>query len=189
MSRGARRRGYFALAAAVLLLDQATKVLAHGYLRGAGAVEVVPGFFSLSYSRNPGGLFGYFRNLDDPWRTLLLTLLPTVAIALIVRFLMRGPDDERSTLCGLGLILGGAVGNLVDRLLRGEVVDFLDVYASWPWLADPLRAWFGTAHWPTFNVADSAIVVGAGLLLLNLLHSREERGDATLDGAAIERRG
>jgi signal peptidase II len=166
--RFTRRRSYFLIAAAVMALDQATKILAHRYLRGGGAVEIVPGFFNLWYSRNAGGLFGMFREWDDPWRTLLLTLLPVAAILLITRFLLLAPDDERATLAGLGLILGGAIGNLIDRALRGEVVDFLDAYVSHPALRERLERWFGTAHWPTFNVADSAIVVGAGLLLLHL---------------------
>lgn len=164
-----RRRQYFVLSAAVLLLDQATKVLAHARLRGAGTVEIVPGFFNLWYSRNAGGLFGYFRDWADPWRTLLLTILPVVAIVLIGRFIAQTDERDRLTLAGLALILGGAVGNLIDRAFRGEVVDFLDVYASSPKLVERLLDWFGTAHWPTFNFADSGIVVGACLLLLNLL--------------------
>ena len=170
MSLGAlayRRRSYLSIAAALLALDQITKILAHARLRDTGAVEVIPGFFSLWYSRNPGGLFGYFRDWGDPWRTLLLTGLPIVAVLLIGRFLIAGSDEDRPTLLGLALILGGALGNLIDRIFRGEVVDFLDVYVSHPGLAKKLVSWFGTAHWPTFNVADSGIVVGAGLLLLS----------------------
>jgi signal peptidase II len=178
-----RRRYYLLTAATVVALDQASKTLAHAYLRGEGVVEVVPGFFNLWYSRNAGGLFGYFRDWSDPWRTLLLTLLPVAAIVLIGRFLLRGPEDGRSTLAGLSLILGGATGNLIDRVFRGEVVDFLDAYASHPGIAEKLRAWFGTAHWPTFNVADSAIVVGACLLLINLMrpqpHSEPRASAAT----------
>jgi signal peptidase II len=170
-----RRRYYLLISATLLLLDQLTKILAHGYLRGRGSVEVIPGVFNLWYSRNAGGLFGYFRDWSDPWRTLLLTALPVVAIVLIARFLLQGPDDDRPTLGGLALILGGAVGNLVDRALRGEVVDFLDVYASQPALARRLVSWFGTAHWPTFNVADSGIVVGACLLLWTVTRQPEQR--------------
>jgi signal peptidase II len=176
--RLARRRSYFLVSALVLGLDQGTKILAHAYLRGAGPVEIVPGFFNLWYSRNPGGLFGMFRSWDDPWRTLLLTLLPVVAIALMTRFLIVTRDEERTTLAGLALILGGAVGNLIDRAVRGEVVDFLDAYAGHPALAERLVGWFGTAHWPTFNVADSAIVVGAGLLLIHV--GRPEHGARTV---------
>jgi signal peptidase II len=167
---------YFATAGVVLALDQTTKVLAHAYLRTSPAVELIPGLFNLTYSRNPGGLFGYFGNLPDPWRTLLLTLLPLVAIGLITTFILRSDLAHRTTRLGLALILGGAVGNLIDRVVRGEVVDFLDVYASWPRLAEWLVRTFGSAHWPTFNVADSAIVVGAALLIVDML-----RPDASAD--------
>lgn len=159
---------YFALAAAVLGLDQLTKLLAEGRLRGEPAVELIPGFLNLAYSRNPGGLFGYFGDLPDPWRLLLLTALPLVAIVLIGSFIIRADETHRTTRLGLGLILGGAVGNLIDRVARGEVIDFIDVYASSPGLADWLVRQFGTAHWPTFNVADSSIVVGACLLVLDM---------------------
>jgi len=167
------RRGYYYVALAVLVLDQATKIAAHAWLRGRGPVEIVPGFLNLWYSRNPGGLFGYFGQLPDPWRGALLTAFPLVAAVVIAVFLAKTDEPDRSTKVGLALILGGAVGNLVDRVFRGEVVDFLDVYASHARLADWLAARFGTAHWPTFNIADSAIVVGAILLVLDIL--RPER--------------
>jgi len=170
----AGRWPYFVIAGAVLALDQATKAMAHAQLRGASVVEVIPGFFNLTYSRNRGGLFGYFSTLTDPWRTILLTLLPLVAIGLITLFIVRAEQTHRATRVGLGLILGGAVGNLIDRVFRGEVIDFLDVYASSQGLADWLIKTFGTAHWPTFNIADSAIVAGAGLLILDLFRSEPE---------------
>jgi signal peptidase II len=160
---------YFVIAAVVLVLDQATKHLVHAHLRDTGPVSVIPDMFSLWYSRNPGGLFGYFRDLADPWRIGLLTLLPTVAVVLIAYFLARGRETDRVTLLALGLILGGALGNLIDRVFRGEVIDFLDVYVSSPELAGQLVDWFGTAHWPTFNVADSAIVVGACFLVYRIV--------------------
>lgn len=166
------RRAYYALAFAVVVVDQITKVLAHQFLRGHAAVEIVPGFFNLAYSRNRGGLFGYFAQLSDPWRALLLTLLPLLAILLVTLFIARGREMDRASLLGLALILGGAVGNLIDRLARGEVVDFLDAYAGPDGLADWLVARFGTAHWPTFNVADSAIVAGAFLLAFSIARPR-----------------
>jgi len=162
------RRAYFALALAVVIVDQATKALAHEFLRGRAAVEIIPGFFNLAYSRNRGGLFGYFAQLSDPWRGLLLTLLPLLAIVLVTLFIARGREMDRPSLAGLGLILGGAVGNLIDRVVRGEVVDFLDAYAGPDRLADWLVTRLGTAHWPTFNVADSAIVTGAFLLAFSI---------------------
>jgi signal peptidase II len=163
------RKGYFLLALAVLALDQVTKVAADLTLRASGPVEIVPGVFNLWYSTNRGGLFGTFQTLADPWRTLLLTLVPILVVAGLAYFLATTRDTGRLALSALALILGGAVGNLVDRIVRGEVIDFLDVYASHPALADPLVERFGTAHWPTFNVADSAIVVGACLLVLDVL--------------------
>jgi len=160
---------YFVIAAVVVLLDQATKQIVHSHLRDRGPLAVIPDLFSLWYSRNSGGLFGYFRELGDPWRTALLTLLPSVAVILIAYFLARGRETDRVTLAALGLILGGALGNLIDRLFRGEVIDFLDVYISSPELAGQLVDWFGTAHWPTFNIADSAIVVGACFLVYRIV--------------------
>ncbi len=165
----AARRGYFLLAFAILLADQITKVAADAFLEGRGAVAIVPGFFDLAYSRNRGGLFGYFGNLEDPWRILLLTLFPLAAVVVISLFLAKTDEPDRSTLSGLAMILGGATGNLIDRTLRGEVVDFLDVHVSQGAFADWLLERFGTTHWPTFNVADSAIVCGAGLLLLDVI--------------------
>lgn len=164
----AARRWYYALSLAIVLVDQFSKVLVHELLRGRAALEVIPGFFNLAYSRNRGGLFGYFAQLSDPWRALLLTLLPLLAIVLVTLFIARGRDMDRPSLLGLALILGGAVGNLIDRLFRGEVVDFLDVHAGSGGLADWLTARLGTSHWPTFNVADSAIVVGALLLAFSM---------------------
>jgi signal peptidase II len=174
------RKGFFFLSASVIAVDQASKLAAHALLASRGPVAVVPGFFSLWYSRNRGGLFGYFASLSDPWRGALLTLLPMIAIVMIAAFLAKTDETSRPTLLGLSLILGGAVGNLIDRVARGEVIDFLDVYASSPSLADRLVARFGTAHWPTFNLADSAIVVGAGLLVLDVLRPAG-RGAATPD--------
>ena len=172
----AARRGYFVASAVVVVLDQAAKLLADAFVRGRGAIEVIPGFLNLWYSRNRGGLFGSFAALDDPWRTVLLTGFPVLAIVAISIFLARTDEPDRATLFGLALILGGATGNLVDRVVRGEVVDFLDAYASHPELASWLIAKFGTVHWPTFNVADSAIVAGAGLLVLDVF--RPERKPA-----------
>ena len=178
------RRHYFTISLCVLVLDQASKLLAQHFLSTRAPVELIPGFFNLIYSRNPGGLFGYFGGMVDPWRSLLLTLLPVLAIVLVCYYMIRCAGEDRVTLLGLSLVLGGAVGNLIDRLFRGEVVDFLDIYASSPRLAEWLVARFGTAHWPTFNFADSAIVCGACLLALSIL--RPHRTPAPAGGPGAE---
>jgi signal peptidase II len=162
------RGAYLVISLAVVLVDQLTKIAAHEWLRPLLSVEIVPGFFQLTYSRNRGGLFGYFSDLPEPWRIVLLTALPVAAIVLLGRFLLRGDDLTRAARIGLASVLGGAAGNLIDRVARREVVDFLDVYAGSPGIASWLERHIGTAHWPTFNVADSAIVVGAALLLLDV---------------------
>ena len=163
-----KRRGYVLAAIVAVALDQATKLAAVAWLRGKGQVPVIPEFLNLWFSTNRGGLFGSFGNLDEPWRTLLLVGMPLVFVVGMVLFLARTDEPDRATLFGLSMMLGGAVGNLIDRIFRGEVVDFLDVYASNPKLASFFVARFGTVHWPTFNVADSAIVVGAVLLLIDV---------------------
>jgi signal peptidase II len=168
MSFPADRRGYFLISLLIVALDQASKIIIHAVLPARGPVEVIPGFFNLIYARNRGGLFGYFSELSDPWRTLLLLLLPLLAIVLVALFLSRGRDLDRPSLYGLALILGGAVGNFIDRVFRGEVVDFLDLYVSADRLADWLVRNLGTAHWHTFNFADSAIVTGALLLAFGI---------------------
>ena len=169
------RRGYFLVSASVIAVDQLTKLAADVWLRPAVRVAIIPGFLNLWYSRNRGGLFGLFHDLHDPFRVLLLTGLPLVAILAIAVFLAKTDEPDRSTLFGLALVLGGAIGNLIDRTARGEVVDFLDVYASHSGIAAWCVEKFGQSHWPTFNVADSAIVAGSALLVLDVLRPEPKR--------------
>ena len=168
------RRGYFALSAGVIVLDQATKLLARQFLDDRVSVVIIPKLFSLSYSLNPGGLFGSFRDWSGPLRFVLLTMLPILAIVMIAGYLARTRYCDRLTLFGLALILGGAVGNLIDRLARGQVIDFLDIYVAPSALADWLVQVFSTAHWPTFNFADSSIVIGASLLILTIVRPQPQ---------------
>ena len=115
--------------------------------------------------RKPGGVFGIFKNLDDGVRGLLFTVVPVTAITLIAVYAMRIPARRRLTQLSLSLIMGGALGNLIDRFLYGYVIDFLDFY------------WRGH-HWPAFNVADSAICVGVAVLMLETVFVGEREPDA-----------
>jgi signal peptidase II len=131
------------------------------------------------FGQNSGALFGMFSGLEQPWRTVVLLIVPLAAISLVLFFMRVSGERDRLALMGLALILGGAVGNQLDRLLRhGRVVDFVDV----SWDAEPVRGWlvrtFGSSHWPAFNVADSAIVVGAILLAFDLLRQTKPKGGA-----------
>ncbi len=168
------------LAGGWFVADQATKGLAT-WLLADGPVTVVPGTLRFALSHNRGALFGLGHGLVEPWRTLLLLALPLVAVVAIVVFLLRVPERERFARLGLALILGGAAGNVLDRLVWGHVIDFIDVYAGW----EPAMGWlvqrFGTNRWPTFNVADMGLVIGAGLLLLEAFW---RRGPAPADASA-----
>lgn len=151
------RAVYFLLAVGVFLLDQASKwMVAHALMPGASR-RVIPGLFDLTHVRNPGAAFGLLSSYNSPWTTAFLILFSVAALALVLSLLWRGP--ARLTGVGLGLILGGALGNLFDRLRDGSVVDFLHFH-------------LGGYHWPAFNLADSAIVVGAAALVGEILRSR-----------------
>lgn len=161
LSREAWRRVAFGLVSAgVLLLDQVTKRLVTASMPLHSSVEVIPNLFHLTLVTNRGALFGLLHDLPDPYRSSLFTLVPLLAIGLIVFFQMRTTLQDTLAHAGLALILGGAFGNLIDRLWLGHVIDFLDVFV-------------GDHHWPAFNAADSSICVGVSLLILDLMvHGR-----------------
>ena len=144
---------------AVVITDQASKLLIQSRMTPGQVTSVVDGWFQIRFIVNRGGLFGAFRDLPDLWRTLLFTGVPVVASIGLLIFLVRTSPAQVCLRTGLALILGGAVGNLTDRIRLGHVVDFLDVY-------------FRDHHWPAFNVADSAICVGVGFIVLDALRAR-----------------
>ena len=140
------------LALGVAIADQGSKLLAEHWLGVHEPVAVVP-FFNLFLTYNTGAAFSFLRDAGG-WQRWLFAALSVGVSVFIVVWLRRIPRDEKWLACALALVLGGAAGNLVDRLFRtgGGVVDFIDVYyASW--------------HWPAFNVADSAISIGAVMLV------------------------
>lgn len=142
------------IAMLVLVLDQATKQLAIENLLGHPGIDLAP-MLKLVLVYNTGAAFGFLNDAGG-WQNILFITVAAVAAVAILFFVRRLRPAEIQTAVGLLLILGGALGNLVDRVRFGYVVDFIDVY---------YRAW----HWPAFNVADSAITVGATLLVLDAL--------------------
>lgn len=150
-------RFYF-FAGGVLIADQLTKYLSLTYLSFQKPVELVPSFFWFTLRYNSGAAFSLFS--EHPF---LLTIFTFLASVIIIGWGVRLPRKEKFMQIALGLIAGGALGNLLDRLLRGGlVVDFIDIH------------WFNKIHWPTFNLADSAICTGVGLVLLDhILHLKK----------------
>ena len=151
--------GAFAIS---LPLDLITKLLVERNLSYADRIPVIEGFFYLTHVRNPGAAFGLFADGDPQLRMFVFIAVSIVAVFIILSFFRQLAPGDRLSALALGLILGGAVGNLLDRVFRGEVVDFLH-----------FKLWRGYS-WPDFNFADSFIVVGVGLLVLELLASEGE---------------
>lgn len=164
-----RPAGAALLAAAVVAADQLTKAWVIAAIPWGAQRDVIPGLFRLVHTRNRGIAFGLLGSSGPLVQTLLLVVVVAVVCVLAWQLLRGGGD--RLAGCGLALVLGGALGNLADRVMRGEVVDFLDVYVRVG----------GREHvWPTFNVADACITVGAGVVILaELLASRRKRAAAT----------
>ncbi len=141
------------IAGIVAVLDQVTKILVVGWLGQAGAGVMVTPFFNLVFVLNRGASFGLFSS-DSPWGPRLLSAFTIAVVIGLTIWLIRTAD--RWLGIALGLIIGGALGNLIDRLGQGAVVDFLDFHAA-------------GVHWPAFNLADSAITAGVGIVLYGTL--------------------
>jgi len=153
------RKYHFLIALLVLALDRLTKwTIAHRLSLHDG-IQVIPGFFRIIHAENPGAAFGIFADSPSQWKVGLLILFSVIALLIVSALLWKNSHTLTTTGVGLALILGGAVGNLWDRLVSGHVVDFLLFY-------------IGRYQWPAFNVADSAIVVGAGLLVFEILFAK-----------------
>lgn len=151
---------YLLLVAAVVGLDQATKAVV---VRSIGLHDYVPlvdGLLSLSHVRNHGAAFGLLSDWNLPYQSLLLSALSLAALTAIATYFARLPATARLPRLALSLVLGGAIGNVLDRLRLGYVVDFVHVY-------------FREYQWPDFNVADSAITIGVALLVIDILRSTE----------------
>lgn len=129
------------------------------------SLSVIPGFFDLTYVRNPGAAFGFLAQASPALRSFFFSAVAVIAVFLILYFIIRHKEGTLLQTTALSLISGGALGNLLDRVRFGEVVDFLDFYV-------------GSYHWPAFNVADSAISVGACLLLYEIFRKREKQPEA-----------
>ncbi len=147
------------IAGSIVIADQVTKFI---ILREVGlhvSIPVIPGFFHITHVQNPGGAFGFLANQSAMVRGILFLAVSTLAVGLVLWFYHKTPPTHRWLATGFALIIGGAIGNLIDRVRFGKVVDFLDFF---------IHGW----HWPAFNVADSAITIGITIFIIHVVWGR-----------------
>ncbi len=149
----------FSIIALVLSLDQVTKHLVDTYIRRYAVIPVIPGFFNLTNVRNPGAAFGILATVPGVWRSAFFIIVTLVAVAVIGLLIKK--TSERLLVVAFSLIAGGALGNVMDRIRYGEVVDFIQWYVK-------------SFYWPSFNVADSAITIGVVLLVIDMLFKKPD---------------
>jgi signal peptidase II len=159
-ARAARRRlgPELWLALALIVVDQLTKAAIRATIPLYDSVEIVPGFMNLTHVLNTGAAFGFLDRLEFAYKAVVVTVLATAALGAIVFYAMTLGSATRLSRLALTLVVAGAVGNLVDRVIAGAVVDFVDVY-------------WGAWHFWAFNVADSCISIGAVLLILDMFRT------------------
>lgn len=158
------RKYHFLIALLVVVFDRLTKLAVENRILLHDSVSVIPGFFRITHVENRGAAFGLFSDSPSEWKIAILVLFSLIALVIVSALLWKSSHVMTTTGVGLALILGGAIGNLWDRLFSGHVVDFLLFY-------------LGQYQWPAFNVADSAIVIGAGLLVFEILFTKAPAQD------------
>ncbi|WP_440993491.1 signal peptidase II [Cysteiniphilum litorale] len=143
----------------VIIIDLGTKYLASQNLTYGQPIEILP-FFNLTLLHNYGAAFSFLSNANTTWQVIVLSAIALIVAIVILIWLARLPKNKNLTACALSLILGGALGNVYDRMIHGYVVDFLDFHIN-------------NYHWPAFNIADSAICIGAVILILMSFKSKK----------------
>ena len=166
MTNNSARAVHFLLALFVVLLDRWTKHLVALRISMYDHIQIIPGFIRITHTENTGAAFSLFADSPSHWKTAMLISFSVVAMIVVSILLWKQSRPLTMTGIALSLILGGAVGNLWDRVASGRVVDFLDVY-------------YKSYHWPVFNLADSAIVVGASLLVLEIIFGQPQTTSAS----------
>ena len=154
----------FFTAGIVVIVDQLTKYIVLTTMPLNGSIAVIPGLFDLTHLHNPGGAFGFMADKGPFIRKLLFIFFSGAAMILVFYLYRKTPKNFTFLSFGLALIFGGAVGNMIDRIRMGKVVDFLDFYIN-------------GIHWPAFNVADSAVSIGVTIFVVHLLFNKLPKFD------------
>ena len=144
------------IAGLVVVVDQITKLIVLNSLPLFHSIQIIPGFFNLTHIHNPGGAFGFLSNNGSSIQRYVFLFASSVAVGLVLYFYNKTPQSYVLLSSGFALIIGGALGNLIDRIRMGKVVDFLDFH-------------IGSLHWPAFNVADSAVSIGMIIFVFHLI--------------------
>lgn len=145
------------LAGLIIALDQITKLYIDHHFQLHESISVIPNFFNITYVRNTGAAFGLLSKAPESFRIPFFIIVPLIALTIIVLIFKKTQDTQLLMITALSLILGGAIGNFIDRVRFNYVIDFLDFH------------WKNVYHWPAFNVADATIVVGVALLIFYTL--------------------
>ncbi len=168
MTKNSARVLYLSIALLIVLLDRWTKHIVARRIPLYSHIQIIPGFFRLTHTENTGAAFSLFADSTTPWKTGLLIAFSVIALIVVSILLWKNHHAHTVSGIGLALIMGGAVGNLWDRVARGRVVDFLLFYV-------------GKYQWPVFNLADSAICIGAGLLVLEIVFAKTKTSEQAPD--------
>ena len=158
---------HFWIAIGVVVLDQLVKAVVRPKLGLFDSIAVIPGFFSLTRVHNTGAAFGLLNAIDIPYKTAVMALVQTAALVGLAAYAATLAPGQRLTRIGLSFVIGGAIGNLIDRVTAGYVLDFFDFY----W-----RGW----HFWAFNIADASITIGVALMILDLIGAGQSRVSRTV---------
>jgi signal peptidase II len=150
---------YYLISLLILVIDHIAKWVVRARLYPREVLEIIPGYLRFAYVNNSGVAFGFFDEIESVWKPYILAAMAMIATVAILIYSMRVSQNRKLLRLALAITLGGILGNFVDRILRGYVVDFIEVHIH------------EAFHWPTFNIADSAITIGIALLLIDTIRN------------------
>ena len=156
-------RLFLSISGAIVAIDQLVKLYIHTNFRLHESITVIENYFNIAYVRNPGAAFGFLARAPEVFRDNFFLVLPPIAMIVILLMLRNVQQNDRVQISALGLVFGGALGNYIDRLQFGYVIDYLEFH------------WKDTYTWPNFNVADSGIVCGIGILMLLMFLEKKQK--------------